>query len=81
MARLLYVWLVGLHPRHFRDRFDEEMIGIYEEHMGKRRRAALLIDVLVSLFRQWVLRPPYREPSLSTALAGGIGRYPLVSLA
>jgi hypothetical protein len=70
MGRLLYVWLVGLHPRHFRQRFAEEMIGIYGEHAGNRRRAALFIDVLVSLFRQWVLRPAYREPALSTALAG-----------
>jgi EF hand len=69
MGRLLYVWLVGLHPRHFRERFAEEMIGIYDVHTGKWRRAALFIDLLVSLFRQWVLRPGYSEPALSMPLA------------
>jgi hypothetical protein len=70
MGRQLYVWLVGLHPRHFRESFAEEMIGIYDEHTGNWGRAALFIDVLVSLFRQWMLRPAYREPALSAALAG-----------
>jgi hypothetical protein len=42
-----------------------------------RRRAALFIDVLVSLFRRWVLRPAYREPALSTALAGESADTPL----
>jgi hypothetical protein len=77
MGRLLYVWLVGLHPHHFRERFAEEMLGIYDEHTGSRRRAALFIDVLISLFRQWALRPAYREPALSTALAGESADTPL----
>jgi len=69
MGRLLYVWLVGLHPHRFRERFAQEMTGIYDEHTGTRRRAALFIDVLVSLFRQWTLRPTYREPALAMPLA------------
>jgi len=69
MVRLLYVWLVGLHPHQFRERFAEEMIGIYDEDAGSRGRAALFMDVLVSLFRQWVLRPAYREPALAMPLA------------
>jgi hypothetical protein len=68
MDRLLYVWLVGLHPRQFRERFGQEMIGIYDEHTGSGRRAALFIDLLISLFRQWMLRPAHHEPALSIAL-------------
>jgi hypothetical protein len=68
MGRRLYVWLVGLHPRRFRERFGEEMLGIFDEAGGNRGRAALFVDVLVSLFRQWALRPPNREPALSVAL-------------
>ena len=77
MGRLLYVWLVGLHPRHFRELFGGEMLGIYDEAWGNRTRGALFIDVLISLFRQWVLRPGYREPALSTALAGRSSHAPL----
>lgn len=69
MGRLLYVWLVGLHPHCFRERFAQEMLGVYDEQTGSRGRAALFIDVLVSLFRQWVLRPAYREPALAMPLA------------
>jgi len=76
MGRLLYVCLVNLHPRHFRERFGEEMIGIYDEAAG-RTRPALFIDGFVSLFRQWVLRPVHRESALSPALAGKVSDIPL----
>jgi hypothetical protein len=68
MGRSLYICLIGLHPRHFRERFGEEMIAIFDDAAGNRERGALFTDVLVSLFRQWALRPPNREPALSMAL-------------
>jgi hypothetical protein len=70
MGRLLYVWLVDLHPHRFRERFAQEMTGIYDEHTGSRIRFSLFIDVLVSLFRQWVLRPAYREPAAGSKIVG-----------
>ena len=66
MVRLLYICLIGLHPRHFRERFGEEMIAIFDETAGHRERGALFTDALVSLLRQWLLRPPHQEPALST---------------
>jgi hypothetical protein len=68
MGRLLYICLIGLHPRHFRERFGEEMLAIFDEAGGSPERAELFIDVLVSLFRQWALRPAHQEPALSTPL-------------
>src|SRR5436309_314368 len=57
MGRLFYVCLLSLHPRPFRERFGEEMIDIFDEGAGSRRRVALFVDAFISLFRQWVLRP------------------------
>ena len=54
----------------FRERFGEEMLGIFYETVGNRGRAELFIDVLASLFRQWALRPAHRESALSAAFAG-----------
>lgn len=68
MGRRLYCWLVGLHPRRFREDFGEEMIAIFDQVAEHRERGALCIDALVSLLRQWLLRPPHQEPVLSTPL-------------
>jgi hypothetical protein len=68
MGRFLYVCLIGLHPRHFRERFGDEMIAIFDDAAGNRERGALLTDALISLFRQWLLRPAHQEPVLSTPL-------------
>ncbi len=53
MTRKLYILLLHSHPRAFRERFGEEMLGIFELSSGK---ASLLADGFVSLFRQWTLR-------------------------
>ncbi len=58
MLRLLYVWLLRLHPPAFRERFGEEILCIFDQTIagqaGKGRRAAfrLLGDGVVSLVRQ-----------------------------
>jgi Ca2+-binding EF-hand superfamily protein len=64
MLRLLYLWLIRLHPLCFRQRFGEEMLEIFEEVSGHRGVPSLFADVFVSLFRQWVLRSDFREPIL-----------------
>lgn len=80
MGRLFYVLLVRFHPRHFRERFGEEMIGIYDEDAGSRRRTTLFIDVLISLLRQCVLRPARREPALSVALPAASSDTPVFQM-
>lgn len=65
MRRLLYITLLRLHPRPFRERFGDEMLGIFDEHV-ESGRGALFVDALVSLLRQWALRPAHHEPALAT---------------
>jgi Ca2+-binding EF-hand superfamily protein len=62
MLRTLYLSLLRLHPRHFRQRFADEMLEIFEEVSGARAVASVFADAFVSLFRQWVLRPECRQP-------------------
>lgn len=68
MTRQLYILLLRLHPPAFRQRFGDEMLGIFDESPEK---TPLLADGLVSLFRQWTLRR--REVALSpTTAADGV---------
>ena len=66
MGRLLYIVLLRLHPRSFRERFGEEMTGIFDEEARNVNPMALLLDGVISLFRQWALRPAREEPVFST---------------
>jgi hypothetical protein len=68
MGRLLYLALLRLHPRPFRERFGEEMIGIFDEEQRRSTRIALLLDAVVSVTRQWTYRPARRKPALSAIL-------------
>lgn len=61
MFRLLYSWLLRLHPEGFRKRFAQEMLSIFD-HVEKRPAAVKLVaDALLSLVRQWTLRSEYWE--------------------
>jgi Ca2+-binding EF-hand superfamily protein len=66
MLRFLYVCLLRLHPRRFRQRFAEEMLCIFDE-AGYRR--ALFADGIVSLCRQWILRSESPATSSSATRA------------
>jgi len=57
MLRSLYRCALELHPPAFRRRFAEEMLFIFDQQTSKSAAAKLLLDALVSTFRQWVLRP------------------------
>ena len=52
MGRMLYGWLVRMHPPAFRREFADEMLCIYEEAGS----ASFFGDAVVSLMRQWLLR-------------------------
>ena len=56
MLRLLYIWLIRLHPPYFRARFAAEMQWIFDQVNTRSERASLLVDGLLSLARQWTLR-------------------------
>jgi hypothetical protein len=57
MLRSLYRAALHLHPPAFRRRFAAEMLFIFDQQTSKSATAKLLVDALVSAFRQWVLRP------------------------
>jgi len=56
MIRILYAFLLRLHPRPFRRRFGDEMLGIFDEIPVNNERTLLLYDALRSLTVQWLLR-------------------------
>ena len=61
MLRSLYRVALHLHPPAFRRRFAAEMLFIFDQQTSKSAAAKLLIDALLSTFRQWVLRPECRR--------------------
>jgi len=65
MLRTLYRCVLRLHPPRFRNRFGDEMLSILD-HAEKRAAFGLLLDCLVSLARQWILRPQF-HPDLALA--------------
>jgi hypothetical protein len=60
MTRALYRFLLWLHPWEFQERFQEEMLWIFDEAAAQGRVLPLLADGLLSLARQWLLRPGTR---------------------
>jgi hypothetical protein len=71
--RSLYRYLLRCHPQPFRDRFEEEMLLIYGDATSGRRKIWLLFDVLLSLFRQWALRPHRRPDAAGRATIAPAG--------
>ncbi len=66
MIRFLYICLLRLHPRPFRQRFAREMLWIFDQAVESHAR--LLVDAVLSLWRQWALRPhAIPQPAASSA--------------
>ena len=59
MLRQLYRCAVRLHPPGFRDRFGEEMLSIFDQQSRMGSALGMLADALLSLVRQWILRPQF----------------------
>jgi hypothetical protein len=57
MLRRFYRCTVRLHPSSFRQRFGDEMLYIFDQQKGTRAALVVTLDCVVSLFRQWTLRP------------------------
>jgi hypothetical protein len=51
--------VLRLHPPGFRKRFADEMLSIFDASAGKPAAVKLLADGLMSLMRQWTLRPEF----------------------
>jgi hypothetical protein len=47
--RSLYRWLLHLHPKAFRDRFEEEMLLVYDDATTKTETLWLFGDAMKSL--------------------------------
>ena len=71
MLRSLYRCLLRAHPEHFRRRFADEMLSIFDHAEGRLTAATLLFDGVISLMRQWVLRPQFWEAP-SAAVSDGL---------
>ena len=59
MLRPLYRCTLHLHPPGFRKRFEEEILSIFDAAATTPDRIRLLADGLLSLVRQWSLRPEF----------------------
>jgi Ca2+-binding EF-hand superfamily protein len=70
MIRFFYIWLIRLHPPQFRQRFGDEMLWIFDQSAGSRSGGSLLVDALLSLLRQWTLRPEFRRGSVVAGVSG-----------
>jgi hypothetical protein len=54
MMRGLYHGLIRLHPSSFRTRFQEELLGVFDEAESEWGACSLVGDVGVSLVCQWL---------------------------
>jgi hypothetical protein len=61
MFRFFYNVLLRLHPARFRQRFGQEMLWIFDQAAAQGRTTPLFADALLSLWRQWTLRPQFRQ--------------------
>jgi Ca2+-binding EF-hand superfamily protein len=68
MRRILYVWLLRLHPAPFRRQFGSEMLTIFDDPASRESSRGLFTDAIVSLLRQWVLRPEFRNAGADTVV-------------
>ena len=65
--RWCYILLLHLHPSAFRQRFGDEMLGIFDQSSEK---VSLMTDGFLSLVRQWTVRQPSFAFSPTTAPDG-----------
>ncbi|HEV3207978.1 MAG TPA: hypothetical protein VGZ28_13565 [Terriglobales bacterium] len=70
MLRVIYRWLLCLHPPYFRRRFARELLSIFDQQKGTLASAKMAADGVLSLLRQWALRPQFWEEPVAPAPAG-----------
>jgi hypothetical protein len=57
MMRTLYRCFLRLHPASFRVRFQEELLGVFDEAEPDWGARSLVSDLAFSLVRQWITHP------------------------
>jgi hypothetical protein len=67
MLRSFYRTILVMHPPRFRQRFAEEMLGIFDQAQGNFAAVRLVIDGIASLARQWVLRSQFWDQPIAEA--------------
>lgn len=67
--RSIYLSILWLHPRSFRERFAEEMLWIFDETQTADGKIFLLGDGFKSVARQWVVRRGIWKVALAFLLA------------
>jgi hypothetical protein len=65
MLKHLYRCAVRLHPSSFRQRFGDEMLYVFDQQKGTLAALRVTFDCVVSLLRQWILRPNLGLPAAS----------------
>jgi EF hand len=65
MLRWLYIQFIWLHPAPFRWRFGDDMLDDFDR-APNRAKLRYFADAVVSLARQWLLRPEFRRPDEQT---------------
>ena len=71
MLRVFYRWVLRAHPPYFRQRFGEEMQSIFDCAQSPGEEIGHFVDVVLSLLRQWSLRPQFWERPNLAAVADG----------
>jgi hypothetical protein len=71
MLRVLYSWVLRAHPPYFRQRFGDEMQSIFDCAESPGMEVGLFVDAVLSLLRQWSLRPRFWEQPNLQAVAEG----------
>jgi len=71
MLRFLYQCVLRAHPPRFQERFSDEMLSIFDDTERGLGTAKLLVDGIISLVRQWTLRPEFwKEPAIAATRNG-----------
>jgi predicted dienelactone hydrolase len=73
MVRIFYVVLLRLHPKSFQVRFGNQMLLTFEEARDTEGSARMLLDAVLSLFRQRFLRSHFNHRLPAQAIAGVAG--------
>jgi hypothetical protein len=78
MLRFAYSWVLRFHPSLFRQRFGQEMLAIFDLQQGLWARNKLLADGILSLLRQWLLRPEFWAESHEQSVPSGVPLFYMV---
>jgi hypothetical protein len=74
--RVLYQSVLRLHPPRFRERFEEEMMLIFDDSVAARGGFWLTLDAIFSVLRQWILRADHWHSPSHTELTVSVSSVP-----